>query len=244
MYRKDVHGQISKDFSGRGCIGKFAILYVDDDVAQVGVYPVSTNHHGAPHLAGILFTFSKEYTQNIYRINIAQNIQYTQDMKKRGTDVIYNKFIGNMYVGVTAPTLRNLFGFILNDDGITYDEFMNPAADDECFTLRTKWIHKNDHKEDIRCEKYLSKCVAPTSVIMWFWRRTGQDSWLPSLLLTDYHYQSYDQFAAYIRCGFDFYTKERYIFYINIYSISIFYIYSEYIHTDFIQWQKEQGRGH
>jgi len=150
-------------------------------------------------------------------------------MKERGMDRVYDDIIASFFTNVTAPTIRSLFGFILNHRTTTFREFVSPPTNQDCFVVKTKWVLESG-QSDTRTEKYLSHCVAPTSVVMWFWRRTGQDAWLPSLLLTGYHYQNFEQLKAYITCGFDFYTQQRYtdVHFSTMYIICIYFSLSTF----------------
>merc|ERR1712098_897101 len=99
-------------------------------------------------------------------------------------------------------------GFLLNDHNLTVDEFLNPKRNYHPIT--TRWIHHTNSRPDERIENYPDDTVAPTSVLMWFLRRTHQNKWLNPLCLTGFHYQNFLQYSAFIKCDFDFYRKPRF----------------------------------
>ena len=71
--------------------------------------------------------------------------------------------------------------------------------------------------------------VAPTSVVMWFLRRSKQDSWLNPLCLTGFHYQNFRQYVAFMTCNLDFYGEERFVmFTATVYNIFIESLYTLY----------------
>lgn len=127
----------------------------------------------------------------------------------------YTTFISSFFSKVTAPTLRYLFGFLVNHDTVTAHDFLYASpAKGTSHKICTRYMPESRNEE--YTELYLDKCVAPTSVVVWFWNRTGQNKWLHYILLTGFNYQSFDQFSSFVECGFNFYTKERYVVFFNL----------------------------
>lgn len=128
--------------------------------------------------------------------------------------------IASILTTVTFETQRYVFGLILNMPRISSADFLNPPAAAPCHTIRTRCV-LNGVRGKVQTERYLNNAIAPTSVVMWFWRRTNLFNSIHPLLFTGYHYQSLEQFRAFIGCNFDFFTVERYV--------NLFYVYRRYI---------------
>ena len=156
-----------------------------------------------------------------------------QYMRSNGLDDEYDKFIASIYSSVTFETQRYVFGFLLNEPRISYQDFLRPrlSRGHQTHSIRTQWVIDGKESE-ILVEKYLNNTVAPTSVLMWFWRRTHQCEWLEALLLTGFNWQHKAQFRSFMQCNFDFYTVERFVFisYVyRMYILCISYVYRMYI---------------
>ena len=134
--------------------------------------------------------------------------------------------IDSIFIHCTAQTLRYLFGFLVCDDTVSLDAFLNPSQHELVHSVKTKWMTSTAANDDSLTETYLSKCVAPTSVVMWFWNRSGQRRWLHSSLFTQFHYQSFEQYTAFLTCNADFYTKERYT---TSFILCLYHVYTMFI---------------
>ena len=173
-----------------------------------------------------LFISHSQYISNKYVINIQYiiNIQYLVD---NSIDKDYDKIIAGFYSNVTTQTLSYLFGFIVNDYTLSAKRFLSTTSAEHSHFVTTAWIHEDDTVKTLR-ESYMNKCIAPSSVIIWFRDRTKQHELISALSITGWSYQSFKQYTALRGCLFDFYTKERYLDSI-IFILSIYYTYIMYI---------------